>query len=81
MFYWDNSTMVDDDIQVGADVSCRCFEGQLAIRECGSIFLFDASGELQRCTNLPKGMHYLISKGFDLFNLIESEQAIDSTKL
>lgn len=29
----------------------------------------------------PESVHYLLSKHFDLFNLIESGQAIDKTKL
>jgi hypothetical protein len=80
MFYWDNACMVDGDIQVGANFSCRCFEGQIAIRECGSIFLFDEGGDQQRLSNTPEAMRYLLSLGFDLFKLIPAELAIDKTQ-
>jgi len=77
MFYWDNATMVDGDIQVRANISCRCFQGQLAIRECGSMQLFDDDkGSPVRLNNIPEGTRYLLSKRFDLFGLIEAGLAI-----
>lgn len=76
MFYWDDSTMVDGDVQVGANISCRCFEGQLAIRECGSFHLFDEKGELQRLSNVPAAVNYLRKNHFDCDQLIESSLAI-----
>jgi hypothetical protein len=82
MFYWDNSTMVDGDIQVGANFDCRCFEGQLAIRECGSMFLWDADGkELRWLTNIPEASRYLLGLGFDLYKLIPDGLVIDKTTL
>lgn len=80
MFYNDGGSMVDGDIEVGANISCRCYEGQIAIRNCGSTFLFDDSGELTRVINIPEGIRLLLSKHFDLFGLIESGLAIDKTK-
>lgn len=81
MFYWDNSTMVDGDIQVGCNVSCRCFEGQLCVRECGSIMLMDEEGVCQRLQNVPAAINYMRSKTFDCDGLIESGLAIDKTTL
>lgn len=80
MFYNDGGLMVDGDIEVGANISCRCFEGQIAIRKCGSTFLFNEDGNLERLAGIPEGILYLLKKGFDLFGLIQSGQAIDATK-
>lgn len=79
MFYNDGGTMVDGDIEVGANITCRCFIGQIAIRKCGSAFLFNEAGELERLAGVPEGFLYLLKQRFDLFNLIPSGQAIDST--
>lgn len=77
MFYNDDGLMVDGDISVGCNYSCRCYEGQVGVRICGSIILFDENGNLERVENTPNAFHYLLSKGFDLFGLIDAGLAID----
>jgi hypothetical protein len=78
MFYNDNGLMVDGDVIVGADYSVICYEGQIAIRECGSIMLFGEDGNQERPVNIVQGFHYLLKQGFDLFNLIDEGLAVDS---
>jgi hypothetical protein len=81
MFYWDNATMVDGDIAVGANYTCICYDGQIAITICGTIRNTDEAGELQKDVNIPKAYHYLLSNHFDLFGLINAGLAIDAETL
>lgn len=77
----DGGNFVDGDMAIVLDYSCRCFEGQLGIRECGSLILHDSdSGKQQILTYVPEGFRFLLRKGFDLFGLIESGLALDITK-
>lgn len=80
MFYNDDGLMVDDDISVGANYSCRCYEGQIGIKLCGSICLFDETGDVTRdeLTNAPHAFHYLLQQHFDLFGLIPAGLAVDA---
>lgn len=80
MFRNDEGLMVDGDVAVGANITCICYVGQIAIRESGDIDMFDEDGKPERVINQPAGFHYLLSKHFDLFGLIESGLAIDKTK-
>ena len=79
MFYNDDGLMVDGDVIVGANYSVICYEGQIAIRECGSIMLFGEDGNQERPVNIVQGFHYLLNQGFDLFGLIDTGLAIDAT--
>jgi hypothetical protein len=79
MFYNDGGNMVDADVSVGANIDCRCYEGQIAIRKCGSINFYNANGNLDYFYNAPKAYLLLLSKHFDLFGLIEAGLAIDAT--
>lgn len=84
MFYFDNATMVDGDIAVGANYSCRCYEGQIAIKLCGTLCLFDETGKdvtRDELKNAPKAFHYLLKQDFDLFGLIPAGLAIDAKTL
>jgi hypothetical protein len=81
MFYNDGGNMVDGDVAVGSNYSCRCYEGQVAIRKSGDIDWYNEDGSPERMVNQTKAFHYLISKGFDLFGLIESGDAIDEETL
>lgn len=74
----DGGNMLDGDMACVIEVWCRCFEGQIGVRKCGSIILFDEVGTVQRVHNVPQAFQYLLSKGFDLFNLISSGDAIDA---
>lgn len=81
MFYNDDGLMVDSDIAVGANYSCVCYEGQIAIKICGSIILFYETGKdvtRDELINVPKAFHYLLQQGFDLFGLIDADLAIDA---
>jgi len=80
MFYNDDGLMVDGDIAVGANYSCRCYEGQIAIKLCGSICLFSDGKDVTRdeLMNTPKAFHYLLHQGFDIFGLISAGLAINA---
>lgn len=78
MFYNDDGLMVDGDVSVGANYTCRCYEGQIAIKQCGSICFFDEAGNQEHGINVPKAYHYLLRQGFDLFGLIDAGLAIDA---
>ena len=81
MFYNDGGGMVDGNCAVGADFSCRCHVGQIAINLDGSINYYGEDGELERSPNHPQAFLYLLSKGFDLFGLLDSGIAISKEKL
>lgn len=83
MFYNDDGLMVDGDIAVGANYRCRCFEGQIGIKKCGTIILFDEVKDITRdeLTNTPMAFHYLLKQSFDLFGLIDAGLAIDAKTL
>jgi hypothetical protein len=81
MFYNDGGLMVDGDVAVGANYTCICYEGQIAVRDTGDIHLFDEAGKIERLVNQPQAFRYLLSKSFDLFNLIPEGLAIDKSKL
>lgn len=67
MFYNDGGLFVDDDVAVGANYSCRCYEGQIAVTKCGDINLYNEDGKQERVFNQIAGFHYLLSRGFWLF--------------
>lgn len=66
-FYNDDSTMVDGDVAMGANYSCICYEGQIAITHDGTINMFGEDGEIQKMYNLPKAYNYLHSIGIWLY--------------
>lgn len=72
MFYNDGGNMVDADVAIGANYTCRCFEGQIVIRQDGSIHMFDEAGKAENIYKQPEAFKYLLSHHFDLFGLIES---------
>lgn len=78
----DDGLMLDNDIEVYIGVTCRCFEGAVILRKDGSICVEDDEGVKQEpIDNIAEKVHYLLSKGFDLFGLIEAGLAIDKTTL
>lgn len=83
MFYNDDGLMVDGDIAVGADFNCVCYEGQIGVKKCGSIILFEEGKDVTRdqLINTPMAFDYLLKARFDLFKLIEKGLAIDSKTL
>lgn len=81
MFYNDGGNMVDGDVAAGANYSCRCYEGQIAIRQNGDVDLFDEEGERERFINQTAAFHYLLSRGFDLFGLIDAGLDINKETL
>jgi hypothetical protein len=78
--YNDGGLMVDEDAAVVIDLACRCFEGQVCIRNDGDIELWNDAGEKLPIDNQAEKVRYLLSKGFDLFQLIEKGLAIDYSK-
>ena len=83
VFYNDDGLMVDGDIAVGANYSCRCYEGQIGVKKCGSIILFEENEDVTRdqLVNTPMAFHYLLSRHFDLFNLIDAGLAVDQKQI
>lgn len=78
----DNATMLDGDIEIYIEVSCRCYEGAVVIRKDGSITLWNNEDEAdERIDGMAFKIKYLLSKHFDLFGLIEFGLAIDKTTL
>lgn len=80
MFYNDDGLMVDADIAVGANFTCGCFDGQIGVKKCGSIILFDEDKDVTRdmLINAPLAFHYLLTHHFDLFGLIDAGLAVDT---
>jgi hypothetical protein len=72
----DGGNMVDGDIVLVIEFSCRCLEGQLAFTKGGSPVGYDEEGKIVRIDNAPRGFNYLLLKGFDLFQLLDTAQAI-----
>ena len=64
MFYNDGGNNVDADVAVGANCTCICWEGQIAVRYNGDIDLFDEEGKRDRVVNQTAAFHYLLSRGF-----------------
>jgi hypothetical protein len=83
MFYNDDGLMVDGDIAVGANYTCICFDGQIGIKKCGSIILFEQDEDVTRghLVNTPMAFDYLLKQGFDLFGLIDAGLAFDINTL
>lgn len=77
----DDGLMVDGDMALVCELSCRCFEGQLGITLNGTLVLYDEEGKVQRLDNSVEAFVYLLSKSFDLFGLIEKGLAIDQKTL
>lgn len=76
----DGGTLLDKNIQIYIGVSCRCWEGYIAITEYGEIIQCEEDSEKREpIDNVADKVRYLLSKGFDLFNLIPDGLAIDST--
>lgn len=64
----DGGLMVDLDCAVVIYVSCRCYEGQLAIRTNGDLELWtDDDKQGKAMSNQAKVFVYLLSKGFWIF--------------
>lgn len=78
MFHADGGNLVNSDVVVGAEFSCRCMEGQITIKKCGTVCLYDEAGDEMEGNRIPRVYHYLLQQHFDLFNLIDAGLAIDS---
>lgn len=66
---------------IEAEITCRCFEGGISITNNGSISLMDDSREFQPLGSESKSFLWLLKNGFDLFGLIDFNQAIDAKTL
>lgn len=84
MFRYDGGNLVDEDIAVGANYTCICYEGSIGIKHCGTIILQDESGEdvtREELINAPAAFHYLLRQGFDLFGLCDAGLAVDKNEI
>lgn len=81
VFRGDGGNLVDESVAVGAEYSCRCYEGQLTIKKCGTICAYDEAGDEEEIVNAPRAFHYLLTHHFDLFGLIDAGLAVDGGKL
>jgi hypothetical protein len=78
MFHADGGNLVNSDVVAGAEFSCRCMEGQISIKRCGTVCLYDEAGDEMEGNYVPRVYHYLLQHHFDLFGLIDAGLAIDS---
>lgn len=67
----DGGLQVDADAALVIEVSCRCFDGQLCIRRNCNIELWNDDGNQVIGSEQAASFVYLLSKGFDIFNLHE----------
>jgi hypothetical protein len=81
----DGGLMLDDDVDLYFEVSCRCLDGYIAIMKDGRIGMAKESDvptrEMQPVDDVYGKVHWLLSKHFDLFGLIESGQAISKAAI
>lgn len=78
IFKGDGGNLVHRDVLIGAEYNIRCFDGQITIKECGTICFYDEVGDEQEGVNAPAAYHYLLQNHFDLFGLIDAGLAIDT---
>jgi hypothetical protein len=79
----DNATMLDGDIEIYISVSARCLMRNIIIKKDGSIYMGEEEDEGFRepIEDIAFKIHYLLSRGFDLFGLIERGDAVDANTL
>jgi len=81
----DGGNLLDGDVEIYIEVSCRCMDGYVSIMKDGRIGMSDESDtpseEMKPVDSVEEKILYLLSKHFDLFGLIEAGLAIDKTKL
>lgn len=76
----DGGNLLDGDVEIYIEVTCRCFEGWVSIMKDGRIGVGEEdqpSSEMKPVDDVAEKIHYLLKQGFDLFGLIESGLAID----
>lgn len=69
-----------NEFPIIAEITCICFDGVMKIRPNGDISITDTDHDYMPIERLSENVLYLLKQGFDLFGLIESNQAIDKTK-
>lgn len=78
----DGGLLLDADVNVYIGVSVRCFMGTVVIKTDGSIAVYEEDkDDYHPVDNIADKVRYLLSRGFDLFGLIDAGLAIDSTTL
>lgn len=76
----DGGNMLDGNLQIYIGVTCRCWTGYIAITNYGEIKQCEEDSERREpIDNIAEKVAYLLSCGFDLFNLIPEGLAIDKT--
>lgn len=80
----DGGLMLDNDVDLYFNVSCRCLDGYIAIMKDGRIGMANEQDvptrEMQPVDDIYGKVRWLLSNHFDLFGLIESGLAIEKTK-
>ena len=77
----DGGNMLDANIQVYIEIDCRCWTGNLAIWNDGAFILREEDSDRNEpIPDTADKVRYLLSKGFDLFNLVSDGLALDKTK-
>jgi hypothetical protein len=78
----DGGNMLDGNVLLYIGVSVRCFEGAIIFQDDGSIYVVDEDGKRQEpIDDIAVKIAWLISKGYDVFRLIDSEQAVDEATI
>lgn len=79
----DGGNFLDDDVEIYIGLSCRCLDGYISIMKDGRIGMSEEDDiptkEMEPIDDVYGKVHWLLSKHFDLFGLIESGLAIDAT--
>lgn len=73
----DNGLMLDINVIIYINLTCRCFVGGIAFKKDGSIILRDDNNDPHPIEKIAEKIAWLLSKKYDLFELIESKQAND----
>lgn len=77
----DNGLMMDADVAVTILFSCRCYAGTCCIISGGGILLYNEDEKQERIANMAQAISYLCANKYDLFDLINSSEAIDAKTL
>lgn len=73
----DGGNLIDGDVLLYIEVSVRCFEGAIIIRDDMSIGTWDDEEEKEgRVDDIGEKVMWLCQQGFDLFNLIPAGLAV-----
>lgn len=78
----DGGNLLDGDVEIYIEVTCRCFEGWVSIMKDGRMGVGEQdqpSIEMNPVDDVAEKIQYLLKQGFDLFGLIQYGLAVDKT--